>query len=87
MKYERFTPSGKNIGNRKSEFVTKTQFLKKWNLGLRIHVLVYFIQDELEGEEYKDEELFLFNLDSDPTEKINLASSLPEIVKQLEVKS
>ena len=60
---------------------------KKWNLGLRIHVLVYFIQDELEEEEYKDEELFLFNLDSDPTEKINLASSLPEIVKQLEVKS
>ena len=53
----------------------------------RIHVLVYFIKDELEGEEYKDEELFLFNLDSDPTEKINLASSLPEIVKQLEVKS
>ena len=54
---------------------------------MRIHVLVSFIQDELEGEECKDEELFLFNLDSDPTEKINLASSLPEIVKQLEVKS
>ncbi|XP_023323524.1 arylsulfatase B isoform X3 [Eurytemora carolleeae] len=29
-------------------------------------------EDELGGEEYKDKELFLFNLDSDPTEKINL---------------
>ena len=28
LKYQRFTPSGgKNIGIRKSEFVTKTQFL------------------------------------------------------------
>ncbi len=28
LKYQRFTPSGgKNIGTRKSEFVTKTQFL------------------------------------------------------------
>jgi len=50
------------------------------------YMLISFIKDELGGEEYKDKELFLFNLDSDPTEKINLASSLPEVVKQLEVK-
>ena len=49
-------------------------------------MLVSFIKDELGGEEYSDNELFLFNLESDPTEKINLASSLPEVVKQLEVK-
>ena len=33
MKYQRFTPSGgKNIGIRKSEFVTKTQFFEPFFL-------------------------------------------------------
>ena len=38
LKYQRFTPSGgKNIGIRKSEFVTKTQFLLDFSLGYKIN--------------------------------------------------
>ena len=40
------------------------------------------------SDEIKDgraEEIYLFNLESDPTERINLAVSLPDVVKQLEV--
>lgn len=70
----------------------KTNLFRNVSLNLKneilisAYMLVSFIKDELGGEEYSDSELFLFNLESDPTEKINLASSLPEVVKQLEVK-
>ena len=53
MKYQSFTPSGgKNIGIRKSEFVTKTQFL--WGFPkIFINTVLWFFKksDERVGKE------------------------------------
>ena len=95
LKYQRFAPSGgKNIGIRKSEFVTKTQFLympsSEQNLYGFFLKATWKLVQQRHGE--KLTKFYLFNLENDDNVDIsfkyfNLGLTIPQPILQVLVLS